>query len=82
MKFLYYLICIIQVALGIALVYIVAIQESKNEGLTSQIGATPTSSFKGKAGREEKLQLVTRNLGIVFFLFSTLVAVTTNRWGP
>ncbi|GDX40527.1 hypothetical protein LBMAG21_08190 [Armatimonadota bacterium] len=80
MKFLYYFIAFLQVLSAILLIGIVLMQESKNEGLTGQIGTTVTSSFKGKAGKEERLIQYTRNLAIIFFVLSTIVAVTTGRW--
>jgi protein translocase SecG subunit len=55
-------------------------QESKNEGLTGQIGSSAQSAFKGMGGREEYLNMVTKNLAIVFFVSSILVAYGTNRW--
>jgi protein translocase SecG subunit len=82
MKILYYLLCAIQILLAGGLIFLVTIQESKNEGLTGQIGTTVSSAFKGKAGKEERLTQLTRNLGAVFFVISVIVAVTTNRWGP
>lgn len=80
LHFLYILLCIAQVLIGISLIFIVQQQESKNEGLTGQIGTSVQSSFKGLAGREEKLTLLTRNISIAFFAVSILVAVTTGRW--
>lgn len=80
MHFLYWVLLLVQMLSGIALITIVTMQESKNEGLTGQIGTAATSSFKGKAGREERLTLYTRNIAIVFFTVSALVAVTTGKW--
>lgn len=77
---IYILLCVAQFLVGLGLIVIVTMQESKNEGLTGQIGSTTTSSFKGKAGREEQLNLLTRNIAIVFFTISLLVAVGTGRW--
>ncbi len=82
MKYIYYLLCIVQILLAVGLIFIISIQESKNEGLTGQIGTTVSSSFKGLAGKDEKLGELTRNLGVAFFVISLVVAVTTNRWGP
>jgi protein translocase SecG subunit len=79
MKIIFYLCSFIQIVLAVALVGIIAIQESKSEGLTGQIGTTVSSSFKGLAGKEEKLGQLTRNLGIGFFVVSLIVAVTSNR---
>lgn len=80
MKFLYYTIAFLQVISALLLMGVVLMQESKNEGLTGQIGTTIVSSFKGKAGKEEKLVEATRNLAIIFFVLSIIVAVTTGRW--
>ncbi|MCW3100307.1 MAG: protein translocase, SecG subunit [Chthonomonadaceae bacterium] len=80
LHFFYWLLLILQMLSGIALIIIVTMQESKNDGLTGQIGTTATSSFKGKAGREERLTLYTRNIAIVFFALSALVAVGAGRW--
>jgi protein translocase SecG subunit len=75
MHVLYILLCVIQFFVGIGLIVIVTIQESKNDGLQGQIGTAATSSFKGKAGREEQLTLLTRNTAIVFMTVSVLVAL-------
>ena len=81
LKFLYWFLVFVQCLAGIALVYIVTIQESKNDGLAGQIGSTTsTSSFKGKAGREEMLNLWTKNISIAFFAISAIVAFGTGRW--
>ena len=69
----------VQVLLAIALIFIVDIQNSKNEGLGGTIGGRVQTSFKGKAGFEDRLNDLTRNLGIGFFVVSILVAVTMNR---
>lgn len=69
------LLCVVNFFVGIILIYIITIQESKNDGLQGQIGSSTTSSFKGKAGREEKLNVMTRNVGIIFFSLSILIAI-------
>lgn len=76
---LYWLLLLVQMVTGIGLIAIVTMQESKNDGLTGQIGTTATSAFKGKAGKEERMNLYTRNIAIVFFAVSVLVAVGTGR---
>ena len=72
---LYNFLCVLNFFVGAFLIYIVTIQDSKNDGLQGQIGSTTTSSFKGKAGREEQLNILTRNTGVVFFVLAILVAV-------
>ncbi len=77
----YNLLLFLQLVTGVSLVAVVTMQESKNEGLTGQIGTTASTSFKGKAGREEQLNLVTRNIATVFFVLCILVAIVTARMG-
>jgi preprotein translocase subunit SecG len=80
LHYFYILLCAAQFLVGVGLIIVVTMQESKNDGLTGQIGTTATTSFKGKAGREDQLNLLTRNTAIVFFVISILVAVGTKRW--
>jgi protein translocase SecG subunit len=81
LRVIYWFLVTIQCLTGLALIYIVTIQESKNDGLAGQIGSTTsTSSFKGKAGREDQLNVLTKNISIVFFAISCVVAYGTNRW--
>ena len=57
LRVFYWLLITVQCISGIALIYIITIQESKNDGLSGQIGSTTaTSSFKGKAGKDERAQ--------------------------
>ena len=80
LHYFYILLCVAQFLIGFGLIVVVTMQESKTDGLTGQIGTTATSSFKGKAGREEHLNLLTRNIAIAFFVISVLVAIGTKRW--
>jgi preprotein translocase subunit SecG len=73
------LLSIAQVLFAIALIFIVSIQQTKNEGLGGVIGGKVTSTFKGKPGFEERLNDITRFLGVGFFVLSIAVAVTMNR---
>ena len=77
---LYVILAAIQFLVSIGLIIVVTMQDSKQEGLTGQIGTTAATSFKGKAGREEQLNDLTRNLAIVFFVISIIVAIGTKRW--
>ena len=79
MHFLNILLSFGQVLLAVGMIFIVAIQQTKNEGLGGTIGGRPTTSFKGKPGFEERLNDITRYLGIAFFTVSILVAVTMNK---
>jgi protein translocase SecG subunit len=73
------LLSIAQVVFATGLIFIVAIQQTKSEGLGGTIGGRVTSSFKGKPGFEDRLNEITRYLGIGFFVVSILVALTMNR---
>jgi protein translocase SecG subunit len=77
---IYILLCVVQFFVAVGLIVVVTMQDSKNDGLTGQIGTTAATSFKGKAGREEQLTLLTRNLAIAFFVVSLIVAFGTKRW--
>lgn len=80
MHYLYNFFLLVHFLLGLGVIFIITIQESKNEGLTGQIGTTATSSFKGKAGREDRLNETTKRMAIAFFVVSVLVAFGANRF--
>ncbi len=80
MNIVHIILCFVQFFVASGLIFIVSIQEAKNDGLSGQIGTTAASSFKGMAGREEQLNIATRNLSIVFFCLSLLVAYSTKHW--
>ena len=80
MHVIYIILCGMQFLVALGLVIVVTMQDSKNDGLTGQIGTTAATSFKGKAGREEQLTLITRNLAIAFFVVSIIVAIGTKHW--
>ena len=79
MHIVFVLLSIAQVTLAAGLIFIVAIQQTKSEGLGGTIGGRVSSSFKGKPGFEDRLNEITRYLGIGFFIVSILVALTMNR---
>ncbi len=67
----------IQIITAIILIVIVMSQTTKSEGLGASIGGKPTSSFRGKAGFEEKLEMYTMYAAVAFFVASALVAITS-----
>lgn len=79
MHILHILFSVVQIGFAVALIFIVAIQQTKNEGLGGSIGGKVSSSFKGKPGFEERLNEMTKYLGVAFFVSSILTAVTMNR---
>lgn len=76
---LHIIFSVVQFAVAIGLIFIVAIQQTKSEGLGGVIGGKVTTSFKGKPGFEERLNSMTTYLGVTFFVASIIVAVTANR---
>lgn len=79
-QFFYYTLVVIQFFISVSLIVVVNMQESKNEGLTGQIGTTAASSFKGKSGREEFLNKITGYLGVAFFVICLLAAYGLKHW--
>ncbi|NUQ69780.1 MAG: preprotein translocase subunit SecG [Chthonomonadales bacterium] len=79
MQVLHIILSVVQVALAVGLIFVVAIQQTKSEGLGGTIGGKATSTFKGKPGFEDRLNEMTRYISIGFFVASILVAVTMNR---
>jgi len=80
MRVVFTILTILQFLIGVGLIAVVTMQESKNEGLQGQIGTSATTSFKGKAGREEQLNMIIQKVSIAFFVISLLVAIGANRW--
>jgi protein translocase SecG subunit len=54
-----YGLLVLQAIFSIFLIFIVAAQTTKNEGLTGSIGGQMTPSFKGKPGMDEQLRTIT-----------------------
>jgi protein translocase SecG subunit len=69
---------IIETLISIALILLMVSQTSKNEGFGT-IGVQTPTNFKGKPGFEERLQNLTRNLAIAWFVVGILVAAVANR---
>ena len=75
------ILLVVQALISIGLIVIVAIQTSKNEGLTGTIGGNVSANFKGKPGYEERLQSYTQMLGIGWFVVSILVGIAFRTYG-
>ena len=73
------LLSICQVLLALGLIFLVDVQPSKNEGIGGSIGTRVQSSFKGKAGYEERMTEMTRNVSVGFVVVSIFVMVTMGR---
>ncbi len=66
---------VLQFAISLVFILVVMSQTTKNEGLTGTIGGNVSANFKGKPGMEERLQDITRYLGIAWFVVSAVVAI-------
>ena len=75
------ILLVVQALISLGLIFIVAIQTSKNEGLTGTIGGNISANFKGKPGYEERLQSYTQMLGIGWFVVSILVGIAFRTYG-
>ena len=64
------------IAAGLALVFLLAIQTTKQEGLTGTIGGRVESAYRGRLGLEENLKRVTTFVAVVFVLFATILSLT------
>jgi len=62
----------IQALISLALIFVVATQTTKNEGLTGNIGGPVTSSFKGKPGIEEQIRKITVYISVAWFVVSII----------
>ncbi len=71
------LLKIIQLLVSVTLIGIVAIQTTKNEGLSGSIGGQVTPTFKGKPGVDEQMRGITIKLPIAWFVISIIVATVT-----
>ncbi len=72
---LYIPLTILDFLVSVFLIYIVLIQESKTDGLQGQIGSVSPTTFKGKAGKDEKMTEITKKTSIAFFVLTLLIAI-------
>lgn len=81
MNALQILLLVIQFLISIVFILIVMSQTTKNEGLTGTIGGNMSPNFKGKPGREEQLQMLTRYLGIAWFVVGIITGIAFRNFG-
>ena len=79
MRVVIVLLSLIQVAIAIGLIVLIDGQQPKNEGLGGTVGTRASSSFKGMPGFEERVNDLTKYLGIGFFATCLLVAILASR---
>ena len=61
---------------AVALVFLLAIQTTKQEGLTGSIGGRVSSDFRGGVGMEEQLKRVTGVTAVVFVITAFVLSLT------
>jgi protein translocase SecG subunit len=61
---------------ALLLIFLLAIQTTKQEGLSGTIGGKVESAYKGRVGMDKQLQRVTTAVAITFILFATLVSLS------
>jgi protein translocase SecG subunit len=61
---------------AILLIVLLAIQTTKQEGLSGTIGGRVESAYKGRVGMDKQLQRFTTGVAITFVLFATLVSLS------
>lgn len=75
MHFLFWVFALLQFAVAVGLIAIVAAQTSKSEGLSGTLGGKTSLSFRGRPGMEEQLQQWTTYLAVAFLVLSLIVSV-------
>jgi protein translocase SecG subunit len=61
---------------ALLLIVLLAIQTTKQEGLSGTIGGRVESAYKGRVGIDKQLQRFTTVVAITFILFATLVSLS------
>ena len=61
---------------ALALIFLLAIQTTKQEGLTGTIGGRVESDFRGRLGAEEQLKRVTGVTAVVFVITAFVLSLT------
>jgi preprotein translocase subunit SecG len=61
---------------AIALIVLLALQTTKQEGLTGSIGGRVESAYRGRLGAEEQLKRVTGFVAVCFVVFGFVLSLT------
>ena len=61
---------------AVALVFLLAIQTTKQEGLTGSIGGRVESAYRGRLGAEEQLKRITGFTAVVFVVTAFILSLT------
>jgi len=60
----------------LALIFLLAIQTTKQEGLTGSIGGRVESAYRGRLGAEEQLKRLTGGVAVVFVVAALVLSLT------
>ncbi|MHB8461871.1 MAG: preprotein translocase subunit SecG, partial [Vulcanimicrobiaceae bacterium] len=66
----------LSIAFAVSLVILLAIQTTKNEGLTGSIGGRVDSNYRGRMGGEEQLKRATGFVAVGFVVTAVILALT------
>jgi protein translocase SecG subunit len=61
---------------AVALVFLLAIQTTKQEGLTGSIGGRVSTDYKGRLGAEEQIKRITGVTAVVFVITAFILSLT------
>ncbi len=61
---------------AVGLVALLAVQTTKQEGLTGSIGGRVESAYRGRLGAEEQLKRVTGVVAVVFVVAAFVLSLT------
>jgi protein translocase SecG subunit len=61
---------------AIAMVFLLAIQTTKQEGLSGTLGGAVSSAYKGRLGMDQQISRVTSVAATSFVIFATLLAIS------
>jgi preprotein translocase subunit SecG len=61
---------------AVALVFLLAIQTTKQEGLTGSIGGRVDANYRGRLGAEEQLKRITGVTAVVFVITAFVLSLT------
>jgi preprotein translocase subunit SecG len=61
---------------AVALVILLALQTTKQEGLTGSIGGRVESTYRGRLGADEQLKRVTGVVAVVFVVTAFILSLT------
>jgi protein translocase SecG subunit len=61
---------------AVLLIILLAVQTTKQEGLSGTIGGRVESAYKGRVGFDKQLQRITTGIAITFVIFATFVSLS------